>query len=265
MTTSPHLLEDLRDGVLTLTMNRPEVRNALSQEMSLQLLDALRRAALDSKVRAVVLTGAGSAFCAGGDVKAMASRSGAPQTLQERADSLRDRAEASRLLTEMSKPTIAVLPGAAAGAGLALAMACDFRVAIATAKVSMAFANVGLAGDYGATWFLTQLVGAAKAREMLMLAPLLTAPEAHAMGLLTRVYAAEEFAAKTAEFVAKLANGPTIALGYAKQNVNIALASDLRTSFDTEATHQALCLASADHAEAAKSFVEKRAPKFAGR
>jgi 2-(1,2-epoxy-1,2-dihydrophenyl)acetyl-CoA isomerase len=259
-----HLLEELRDGVLTLTMNRPDVRNALSLEMSDQLIVALRRAYSDRTVRAVVLTGAGGAFCAGGDVKSMAAGRPAQQTFEDRAISLRERAEASRLLTEMAKPTIAVLPGAAAGAGLALALACDFRLAVSTAKLTVAFPKVGLAGDYGATWFLTQIVGAGRARELIMLSPLLSAADAHALGLVTRVFAPEEFDKGAADFVGALAKGPTVALGYVKQNIAVAAATDLRTLLDTEATNQTRCLTSADHAEAAKAFVEKRAPNFTG-
>jgi 2-(1,2-epoxy-1,2-dihydrophenyl)acetyl-CoA isomerase len=258
------LLEELRDGVLTLTMNRPDVRNALNIDMSWQLLASLRRAYSDRAVRAVVLTGAGGAFCAGGDVKSMAAGALAAPTFEERAAQLRERAEAARLLAEIGKPTIAVLPGPAAGAGLALALACDFRLAVSTAKITVAFPKVGLAGDYGATWFLTQLVGAGRARELIMLSPLLTADQAHAIGLVNRVFAPEAFESGVAEFVGALAKGPTVAYGYVKQNINVAVATDLRTSIDTEATNQARCLTSADHAEAAKAFVEKRTPNFTG-
>jgi 2-(1,2-epoxy-1,2-dihydrophenyl)acetyl-CoA isomerase len=258
------LIEDLRDGVLTLTMNRPEARNALSLEMSELLNDALRRAQTDRNVRAVVLTGAGGAFCAGGDVKSMAAGRDVTQTFEQRVESLRSRAEASRMLHELAKPTIALIPGAAAGAGLALAMACDFRVAVAGAKLTVAFAKVGLSGDYGASYFLTKIVGPSKALELLTLSPLLSADDALAVGLVHRVFPAEQFAAQSAAFVSALASGPSVAYGYIKQNVNLAAVSDLRTSIDSEATHQVRCMSTADHAEAAKAFVEKRAPKFTG-
>ena len=258
------LLESLQDGVLTLTMNRPEVRNALNLEMSELLIDALKRAQHDPAVRAIVLTGAGGAFCAGGDVKSMAAGRDATQTFEMRATRLRDRAESSRLLHEIPKPTIAVLPGPAAGAGLGLAMACDFRVAVDSAKLTVAFAKVGLSGDYGASYFLTELVGPAKAKELLMFSPLLTADEALSLGLLHRVYPPGLFQEQTAAFVATLARGPSVALGYIKQNVNLAARSDLRTSIDNEATHQVRSMATADHAEAAKAFVEKRPAKFLG-
>lgn len=259
-----HLLEDLRDGVLTLTMNRPDARNALTLEMSTLLTDALRRAAIDPAVRAVVLTGAGGAFCAGGDVKAMAAGRDRDVGFEQRVARLRERAEASRLLHEMAKPTVALIPGPAAGAGLALALACDFRLAAANAKLTVAFAKVGLSGDYGASYFLTQVVGAAKARELLMLSPLLAADDSLRIGLVHRVYPADRFDAESAAFVAALAAGPTVALGYVKHNVNLAANSDLRSSIDSEALHQIRCMGTADHAEAARSFVEKRAPRFVG-
>ncbi|MEZ5740133.1 MAG: enoyl-CoA hydratase-related protein [Burkholderiaceae bacterium] len=157
-----------------------------------------------------------------------------------------------------------VIPGAAAGAGLAMAMACDFRLATARAKMTVAFAKVGLAGDYGASYFLTQIVGAARARELLMLSPVLTAEQALGLGLVHRVWADDEFAAQADAFVASLAEGPTVSLGYIKQNINLAARSDLATSLTGEASAQARCMATDDHAEAAKAFVEKRPPVFRG-
>jgi len=263
MTSSPDLLESIDRGVMTLTMNRPDRRNALSLDMSAALTAALTRAANDSGIRAVVLTGAGQAFCAGGDVKNMAAQD-KPQNFETRTQSLIHRAEASRLLHTMAKPTIAVLRGAAAGAGLALAMACDFRLANESAKLTTAFAKVGLSGDYGASYFLTKIVGPSKALELLMLSPLLSAEDALGLGLVHRVFPAEQFAAQSAAFVSALASGPSVAFGNIKQNVNLAAVSDLRTSIDSEATHQVRCMSTADHAEAAKAFVEKRAPKFTG-
>jgi 2-(1,2-epoxy-1,2-dihydrophenyl)acetyl-CoA isomerase len=258
------LLEDLRDGVLTLTMNRPQARNALSLEMSYLMLDALRRAALDPQVRVVVLTGAGGAFCAGGDVKAMAGGRDQKQGFEERMARLRERAEASRMLHEMRKPTVAVIPGAAAGAGLGLAMSCDFRLAVSGAKMTVAFAKVGLAGDYGASYFLTQLVGPSRAKELLMFSPVLSAEQALEIGLVNRVFSADSMEREVAEFVGALASGPSVALGLIKNNINVAAISDLRTSIDGEAMNQVRCMATADHAEAARAFVEKRKPNFIG-
>ncbi|NDH30250.1 MAG: hypothetical protein EBX72_07185, partial [Betaproteobacteria bacterium] len=164
-TESP-LLSAFSQGILTLTFNRPEARNALSPEITSGLIVALEEAQRDADVRAVVITGSGRAFCAGGDVKAMATSQAQSMNLAERQRLLRQRADASRLLHEMPKPSIAVLPGAAAGAGLALALACDFRIAARSAKISTAFAKVGLSGDYGMSYFLPRIVGEAKAREL---------------------------------------------------------------------------------------------------
>ncbi len=260
-----HLIETQQGGVLTLTMNRPEARNALSLEMSAQLVDALRRAQQDAEVRCVVLTGAGGAFCAGGDVKGMASGQHPKRSVEATAEHLIERAEASRLLHELPKPTIAVIPGAAAGAGLALALACDFRVASANGRLTMAFAKVGLAGDYGASYFLTQIVGASRARELLMLCPVLSAVEALAVGLVHRVFAADSFAADAAAFVSTLAQGPSVALGHIKQNINLASHCGLRESIESEALRQALCLGTEDHAAAAQAFVQKKTVAFVGR
>ena len=259
------LTQTLENGVLTLTMNRPDVRNALNEEMGRKLTAALDAATENPEVRVVVLTGAGQAFCSGGDVKSMAAnpaRGGS--TPEARVLGLRRRADASRLLHEMPKPTIAVIRGAAAGAGLALALACDFRLALPDAKMTTAFGKVGLAGDYGMSYFLPRLVGGAKARELLMLAPLLTGKDALALNLVTRVFEAAEFDAKVAEFVGALAAGPTVTYGYMKDNLNDSLNANLTASIEGEAQRQVRCMATADHAEASKAFVEKRAPVFKG-
>jgi 2-(1,2-epoxy-1,2-dihydrophenyl)acetyl-CoA isomerase len=259
------LLSSLANGVLTLTMNRPESRNSLSLELSAALNEALRAAQTERAVRVVVLTGAGGAFCAGGDVKAMAAGRDQDLTLSERGARLRARAEAVRLLHEMSKPTVALLPGAAAGAGLALALACDFRLAVDTAKITCAFARVGLSGDFGISWLLTGMVGAARARELMMLSPVLTAREALALGLLNRVASADEYASVTEEFIGRLASGPPIAYGHIKRNLNLAREANFAASLDSESMNQAICMVSEDHREAARAFAEKREPSFEGR
>jgi 2-(1,2-epoxy-1,2-dihydrophenyl)acetyl-CoA isomerase len=216
-------------------------------------------------VRAVVLTGAGGAFCAGGDVKAMARGRDAALSHETRVARLRERMEAPRLLHEMAKPTIAIIGGAAAGAGLGLALACDFRLMSTAAKLTTAFAKVGLSGDFGASYFLTRLVGPARALELLMLSPVLQTEQALALGLVHRVHAPDALAAQAQAFVETLARGPSVALGYVKQNVMLSVNSDLRTAFNAEALHQVRCMVTEDHAEAAKSFVEKRSPGFVGR
>lgn len=265
MSEDRFLLEHTENGVTTLTLNRPDRRNALNVEMTLSLRGALERAALDSAIRVVVITGAGEAFCSGGDVKAMAQRKIGDQTYEQRVQLLRFRTESSRLLHEMPKPTVALIGGAAAGAGLALALACDFRVAISGAKLTTAFGKVGLSGDFGMSYFLPRLVGMAKARELLMLSPVLTSEEAMAMGLVHRVHKTEEYAQAAKAFVDALAEGPTVALGYMKRNLNASLDLNIGASLDVETHHQVACFGTQDHVEAAASFVEKRAPRFLGR
>ena len=263
------LLADLDEGVLTLTLNRPQARNAMSGEMNDALSRSLASAELDPEVKCVVLTGAGKGFCAGGDVKGMNSRNsggGAPDTIDQAIHRQRvnQRATAGKLF-KMPKPTIAALPGAAAGAGLALALACDLRIMAKSAVMTTAFARVGFSGDYGGTYFLTQLVGSAKAREMYFLSDRVSADEALRLGLANWICEPEELAAKTAEIAGRLASGPTVAYRYMKENLNRAMAGDWDDCMDLEATHHVHCGQTADHKEAAKAFVEKREPVFEGR
>jgi len=258
------LVNVLHDGILTLTLNRPEARNALSPEITSALIHALEQAQRDPAVRAVVITGAGRAFCAGGDVKAMATPQAQSMNLAERQRLLRQRADASRLLHEMPKPTIAVIPGAAAGAGLALALACDFRLAARSAKISTAFAKVGLSGDYGMSYFLPRVVGEAKARELLMFSPVLSADEAFALGLLHQVYEDEALVQAATVWIDTLAKGPTLAFGHIKKALLASGLNGLSTQLDVESSLQVLCQGTADHKEAAKAFVEKRPPQFQG-
>ena len=223
------VLQKLESGLLTITMNRPDRRNALNPDMTRGLVEAARRAAEDHEVRAVLLRGAGGTFCVGGDVKSMAEgRASLP--FEAKMANLRRGMEVSRILHEMPKPVVAQVDGAAAGAGLSIALACDLRVASASAKITTAFAKVGLSGDYGGTYFLTHLLGSAKARELAM----------------------------------SLAQGPTVTLGYIKRNINNAEHLSLEACFDAEAIHHSRSGETADHKEAAKAFVEKRKPVFAG-
>jgi 2-(1,2-epoxy-1,2-dihydrophenyl)acetyl-CoA isomerase len=259
------LLESLDAGLLTLTMNRPESRNAINTELAERLLDAVSRAAANPDVRALVLTGAGNAFCAGGDVKSMAAASGQSQTFDQRVRGLRVRMDVSRLLHEMPKPTVAVVRGAAAGAGLSLALACDLRIASPSAKFVTAFARVGLSGDYGGAYFLSRIVGGARARELYLLGTVLGAAEAQAIGLVNRIYSEDEIAGEVGVLAGSLASGPSVALGYIKENLNLAEYAPLGAVFDAEAIRHIRCAGTDDHKEAAQAFVEKRAPLFKGR
>jgi 2-(1,2-epoxy-1,2-dihydrophenyl)acetyl-CoA isomerase len=258
------VLEDLQDGLLTLVLNRPERRNALSSELCGQLVDALQRAASDPAVRAVLLKGAGGTFCVGGDVKAMAEASTPDPGIDERIRWLRARMDASRLLHEMPKPTVAAIAGAAAGAGLSLALACDLRVAGESAKLTTAFAKVGLSGDFGGTYFLTQLVGSARARELYLTSPVLSARQALDLGVVTRVVADDQVDTAGAELARSLAAGPSLALGHMKHNLNLAEHGSLDECLDNEAWRHMACMTTADHREAATAFVEKRPPRFGG-
>ena len=192
-TGTESLLCDVEDGVATLTMNRPEARNAMDGEMMPAMARMLSALELDNEVRCIVVTGAGKGFCAGGDVKAMASKgdgkSGPANTIDQAIHAQRDaqRGTVGKLF-KMPKPTIASLPGAAAGAGLGIALSCDFRIMASNAIMTTAFAKVGFSGDYGGTYFITQLVGVAKARELYMLSDRVSAEEALRLGLTTVSY-----------------------------------------------------------------------------
>lgn len=257
------LLESFDDGLLTLTLNRPDSRNALNAQLVQQLLNSVGRAATDSRVRAILLTGAGKTFCAGGDVKDMA-RGSETRSFDERVRSLRAGMEVARLLHQMPKPTIAVIRGAAAGAGLSLALACDLRIATCESKLTTAFAKVGLSGDYGGTYFLERLVGSGRARELYLLSPVLTANEAMNIGLVTRVVADAEVDEYARELARQLANGPSVALGYIKENINLAQEASLHSVLDAEALRHIRCTQTNDHKEAALAFVEKRPAVFQG-
>jgi 2-(1,2-epoxy-1,2-dihydrophenyl)acetyl-CoA isomerase len=262
---SQDLLESIEDGVAVLTMNRPERRNAMSTDMMGALGEALPRLANDSGVGCVVLTGAGNAFCAGGDVKAMAERDEATMNLESRIQRLRQAMEVSRWLHEMNKPTIAVMPGAAAGAGLSMALACDLRYAAAGAKMTTAFVNVALSGDFGGSYFLSKMVGTAKARELYYTSAVLTAEQAQALGIVNQVFAADRLTGEAMAVANKLASGPRITLGYMKRNMNAAETEGLAACFDLEAAGHARCAQTEDHKNAATAFAEKRAPVFVGR
>jgi 2-(1,2-epoxy-1,2-dihydrophenyl)acetyl-CoA isomerase len=267
-TGTPDLLSSLDEGVLTLTLNRPAARNAMSEGMNKALAEQLAWAELEPAVKCVVLTGAGKGFCAGGDVKGMAERdeSARPVTVDEAIHRQRvnQRATAGRLF-KMPKPTLAALPGAAAGAGLALALACDLRIMARTAFLTTAFARVGFSGDYGGSYFLTQLVGSAKARELYYLSERVSADEALRLGLTNWVCEADELTARVKEIAGRLAKGPTIAYRYMKENLNRAMAGEVDDCLDLEATHHVHCVATEDYREAVRAFVEKREPEFRGR
>ncbi len=262
------LIETFEDGVATLTLNRPEARNALTGELLAALSAAGPRLALDPEVRVVVLTGAGGAFCAGGDVKGFVAR-GEPgavaPSFDERVHSLRSGMEFSRWLHEMPKPTLAVIPGAAAGACLCMALACDLRIASADDTLTTAFSKIGASGDYGGSYFLTHLVGPAKARELYFTADVISGAEAAELGIVTRAVPAADLAAEAAKLARRLAALPTVAIGYMKKNLTLAEHASLSDVMDAEAIHMVRTMATDDHKAASLAFVEKRPPVFRGR
>ena len=267
-TGSEHLHCDIDDGVAVITMDRPERRNAMTGDMMSGLALSLREVEVATDVRCVVLTGAGGAFCAGGDVKGFAEGDGAgggaaswDVGVHEQRLSHRN---TSGALFRMPKPTIAVLPGAAAGAGLSLALACDMRVAVDTAIMTTAFARVGLAGDYGGTWFLTHLLGPARAKELYFLPERMTMDVALDLGVVNRVAPADDFESTWKDMAARLAAGPPIAYRYMKENINRSVTADLDTILDLESTHHRHTGTTKDHKEASQAFVEKRDPIFKG-
>lgn len=269
-TGTPDLLAELEGQVLTITLHRPDSRNALSRPMLQALEQQLAAAEFDDEVRCIVLTGAGKGFCAGGDVKGMAARgadgdnAGEPIDAQIHRQRHSQRATAGKLFT-IPKPTIAAINGAAAGAGFALALSCDLRIMSSDAFMTTAFAKVGYPGDYGGTYFLTKLVGAAKARELFLLSDRIDADEALRLGLTNWICAPQAFDAHVKQLATRLAVGPSIAYRYMKENLNRAMSGELNDCLDLEATHQLHCSQTEDHREAARAFVEKRTPVFTGR
>jgi 2-(1,2-epoxy-1,2-dihydrophenyl)acetyl-CoA isomerase len=256
------LLVDDRDGVRTLTLNRPDSFNSLTVELKERLLSALTDAAADESVRAVVLTGAGKAFCAGQDLKEHVEvlRSEDPEPFRTVAEHYNP---IVRALTRMPKPVIAAVNGMAAGAGASFAYACDLRVAAPSAKFLMAFATIGLTADSGASWTLPRLIGYGRAMEMMLLAKPVTAEEALALGMVTQV--AEDALGTAKELAARMAAGPTTGYGKIKEAVLVAAGGDLEAALSCEGDGQRALGTSPDHREAVEAFVEKRKPVFTGR
>jgi len=273
--TSP-VLSSLEDGILTLQLNNPEVRNALSQPMGAELQRELRDAANDPGVRVVVLTGVGDAFCAGADVsklgvldpndKVSAKWAGNPimSGMEQRSLRIKGNGETATLLHTMGKPTIAMVRGPAAGAGMSMAIACDFRFASQTAFFTSAFSRIGASGDLGFAYYLQQLIGPTKARELLMLSDKVDAAEALRIGLVSKVFPDEELNAQTMAFARRLADGPPIALRYIKNNLVAAEGFNMDAYLDQEARNMMRCFQTEDSKEAIQAFKEKRAPVFKG-
>lgn len=265
-TGTGELLCEIRERVAILTLNRPEARNALSDSLSPALRRMIAHCATDDTVGAVVLTATGTSFCAGGDVKGMGGRSAKrSMSAAERTADLRERErQMTGALVAMRKPTIAALPGPAIGAGLAIALACDLRIAASSAFVATGYARIGLSGDYGIAWLLTRLVGTARARELMYVGERVDAQRAEMIGLVNRVVPDEELADEAFALARQLANGPGRALQFMKDNLDDALVVDFDQALVREAERLVRAAQTADHAEAVQAFVEKRAPRFSG-
>jgi enoyl-CoA hydratase/carnithine racemase len=263
-TGSEQLLCRVEDRVAIATLNRPEARNALSMELKQGLARLIPALGADPDVGCVLLTGAGGAFCAGGDTKAM-KQAGRPASSEERIRQLRWEHGIPAAIHELEKPVVAALAGPAAGAGLALALACDLRIAGESAFVTTAYARLGLSGDYGGSWFLTRLVGTAKARELFYTAARIDAAECERIGLVNRVVPDAELEKEAMDLARRIAAGPPVALRYMKDNLNRALHSDLRACLDAEADRMVQGAMTDDYLEAVAAFTEKRPPLFKGR
>ena len=254
---------DVDQSVATITLDRPDALNALTVELKVALREALERAASDDGVRAVVLTGAGRAFCVGQDLRehadSLAAGDSALDTVRRHYNPI------VRAIAEMPKPVVAAVNGMAAGAGASLAFACDLRVASEKAGFLMAFAKVGLGPDTGASWTLPRLVGLGRAAELLMLAEPIDAARALELGLVNSVVPGDDLAKTVADLAGRLAAGPTKAFAGIKRALAVAATSDLATALETEADVQAACGATADHRNATTAFVAKQSPTFEGR
>jgi 2-(1,2-epoxy-1,2-dihydrophenyl)acetyl-CoA isomerase len=258
------ILTEVRDRVATLTLNRPDKLNAVNVPLLVEARHVLRKWSTDPDIGAIVVTGAGRGFCAGGDVSMMA-KEGDTSTLEQKIDGLREMQEISWLLYSSPKVTIASVNGFAMGAGLGIALSCDLRIASSAAKFGTAYAKVGYGGDFGTTWLLTHSVGAAKAKELFFLADPIDAAEAHRIGLVNRVVAPDALVAETASTASRIAQGPLTSYRYMKANVNLAATADFRTLLDREAETHLRCGETNDHREGVRAFLEKRAAKFSGR
>jgi 2-(1,2-epoxy-1,2-dihydrophenyl)acetyl-CoA isomerase len=257
------VLVDVGDGVAWVRLNRPDRLNALTYPMMDRIHDALAALAEDEAVRAVVLTGTGRAFCAGADTRGMAERRGMDP--DARRTRIEQSARASLLLHGMGKPTVAAINGAAVGAGLGMALACDLKLMAAGAKLVPGFARVGLSGDFGVSWFTTRQIGAARALRLLMLDEHLDAKNALELGLVDEVVEDERLEEAAADLAGRLASGPTRAYSRMKANVALAAVGDLESVVAQESRHMVDCMATADYAEAIAAFADKRSPDFTGR
>ena len=267
-TGTDELLCAIRDRVAVITLNRPQARNSLSDHLTPALRTMIRTCGENPDIGVLLITGAGTAFCSGGDIKGMGAHRDKKKMEMSYDEKVADLQERQRLLTgaliSVRKPTIAALPGPAAGAGLAIAMACDIRIAAASAFISTGYLRVALSGDYGIAWLLTRLVGTARARELMFTAERVDAERCERIGLFNRVVPDDRIQAEAFALAKSMADGPTLALRYMKDNLDEALLFDFATARDHEAERLIRLTTTADHREAVQAFIEKRKAIFRG-
>lgn len=267
-TGTSELLCVIRDRVAIITLNRPEARNSLSDQLTPALRSMIKACGENPEVGVLLITGAGAAFCSGGNVKGMGAHRDKKRLEMSYDEKVADLQERQRLLTgalvSVRKPTIAALPGPAVGAGLALAMACDIRIAAQSAFISTGYLRVALSGDYGIAWLLTRLVGTSRARELMFTADKVDAARCEAIGLVNRVVPDDKLQAEAFALAKSMAEGPTLALRYMKDNLDEAILFDFATARDHEAERLTRLTTTADHREAVQAFIDKRKPVFRG-
>ena len=270
-TGTEELLCRLEDRVAIITLNRPNKKNALSDHLTPALRQTLLELETNRNVGCILITGSGDAFCAGGDIGGMGGNASTKNevserpTAEERVRTLIHKQETLTLrLADHAKPTIAALPGVAAGAGLCIALACDIRVACQSAFVTTAYRNIGFSGDYGGSWLLTQLVGPSKAKELFFTGRRVQSDEALELGIFNQVFEDAAFENEALAMAKQIASGPPIAIAFMKEHINRAVTGDLRSNLAMEADRLIRCAATSDHKEAVKAFMEKRTPVFTG-
>lgn len=259
------VLFNVENMVLTITLNNPSKLNPIADDMTFPILERLEDAVKDRDIGAIVFTGAGRAFCAGGDISNMGGGTNeAPKTYEESVDHQRVRHQLPLVLHSIPKATIAAVNGHAMGAGLGLAASCDIRLSSENGKFGTAFARVGLGGDFGTTWQLTRLLGESKAKELFFLPDIIDANEALRIGLVNRVLPAENFMAHVQQVAEQIASGPLVSYRWMKENINLSSHVDFSTMLDREAVTHLRCGQTEDHREGVAAFMEKRQARYRG-